>query len=176
MSVPQCICRDQDNPRKLVLFFHHVSSRDRTQAVRLDGKHFYPWSHLDGLERDPEKTLNLLPFCGVWILGPHFWISPQDATCLTSTLGLFPFKAKVLLTPRVFAIRTQCRETPAKLMPRWERKRLTDITIGRADLGSAIWLTNVVGSTKELLKIKGLPSRSVGKGIRCQVQRSEFDS
>lgn len=106
------------------------------------------------------KTLNLWPFCCVWILGPHFWISPQDATCLTSTLNLFPFKTNVFLTPRVFAIRTQCRETQAKSKPRWERKRLTDITIGPADLVSAIWLTNVVGSMKELLKIKGLPSRS----------------
>lgn len=55
MSVPQCICRDLNKPWKLVLSFHHMRFRDRTQAVKLGVKHFYPLSHLDGLDRDPEK-------------------------------------------------------------------------------------------------------------------------
>lgn len=119
------------------------------------------------------KTLNLLPFCCVWILGRHFWISPQDASCLTSTLDLLPFKAKVLLTPKVFAIKTQCCETPAKLMPRWERKRLTDITTAYADLDKAIWLTNVVGSTKNYWKSRACPA---GQWVKAFTAKSKDPS
>lgn len=47
MDVCRYACATEDKLQELILFFHHMSPRDRTQVIRTGGTHFYTPSHLD---------------------------------------------------------------------------------------------------------------------------------
>lgn len=38
-----CVSRSEDSFQESGLAFHHVGAKDQTQAIKLDGKHLYPY-------------------------------------------------------------------------------------------------------------------------------------